>query len=139
MNITIFTAQELYSLGFTYHHYQNHIHKGMVFYYNDSEWILGGNVDEDLSKFDMELTQKGTWLPSEWHLLEWLQENDFVFAIINQDGFFEIQCKDSITNTVYTTKVPTLDFALATIIKKILKKKERQFDKKDKILGTIVE
>ncbi|MGI6248970.1 MAG: hypothetical protein ACOYJX_06165 [Acutalibacteraceae bacterium] len=137
MNITISVAEELYKLGFTYRHYQKNFHKGMVFYYNEIEWVLGGDLEEDITEFDKEIIEKGTWLPSEIHLIEWLQDNGFAIAIINIDGFWELQCKDLETCTKYYTKVPTLDFALAVVIKKILKKKERPFDTKDKIFGII--
>ena len=139
MNITIFDAQELYALGFSYRHYQNHFHKGMVYYYEGAEWVIGGNADEDISNSDMKIIHEGIWLPSEMHLIEWLVNNDFVFHIVNTDHFFEFKCKDSITGTEYSTKVPTLEVASATVIKKILKKKERTFDTKEKIFGIIEE
>ncbi len=123
MNITIFEAQELYALGFSYRHYQNNFHKGMVYCYEGAEWVIGGNVNEDISNTDLKIINEGLWLPSEMHLVEWLIDNDFVFSIVNIDNFFEFRCKDSITGTEYHTKVPTLELALATVIKKILKKK----------------
>ncbi len=139
MNITSFEAKELYSLGFSFRHYQNHFHKGMVYLYGESEWVIGGNVDGDMSVVDKEIINKGLWLPSEMHLIEWLLDNEFVFSIINIDGFFDFTCKDSITKTEYHTKVPTLELALVTIIKKILKKRERMFDYKEKQYGMIQE
>ena len=137
MNITIIEAKELYSLGFSYRHYQMNIHKGMVYYYEEAEWVIGGNVDAELSQLDKKIAQEGIWLPSEMHLVEWLVDNGFVFSIVNIDSFFEMKCKDSFTGTDYYSKVPTLDLALETVIKKILKKKERIFDVKDKVYGTI--
>lgn len=138
MNVTNLVAEELYALGFTFKHYQENFYKGEVYYYNDAEWVIGGRTDEDIfSDFDLTIMKNGLWLPSESHLIEWLQDNDFVFAIINNDGFFEIQCKDIVTLTEYNTKTPTLEYSLAALIKKILKKREREFDVKNKIFGII--
>ena len=137
MNITSFEAKELYSLGFSFCHYQKNSHKGMVYLYGGSEWVIGGNVDDDISVFDKEIIKKGLWLPSEMHLIEWLLDNEFVFSIVNVDGFFDFTCKDSMTNTKYHTKVPTLELALVTVIKKILKKGERTFDNNEKKFGVI--
>ncbi|MDD6395516.1 MAG: hypothetical protein PUB37_04950 [Firmicutes bacterium] len=139
MNITFETANELYALGFSYRHYQKHCQKGMVYYYNGSEWVIGGNVDEPLTDTQREIIDNGTWLPSEANLIEWLQDNDFVFVVVNTDGFFKVECKDTVTNTQYNSKMPTLEFAMAAIIKKILKKHEREFDTKEPIYGVIVE
>lgn len=139
MNITIDIAKELYDLGFSYKHYERNVQKGMVFYYNCCEWVIGGNMDEKISEIDKKVVERGIWLPSESHLIEWLTDNGFIFSLVNQDGFFELRCKDSISETEYYTKVPTLEFAFATVIKKILKKKERPFDTHDKVFGVIEE
>lgn len=138
MNITIFTAEELYAMGFSFKHYSENVHRGMVYYYNDEEWIIGGRCDADFTDDDMKIISDGIWLPSQEHLLEWLEDNDFVYSIVNTDGFYDVDCKDSHTNTLYHSKTPTLEVALASIIKKILKKKERTFDYKEKIFGTII-
>jgi hypothetical protein len=137
MNITINVAKELYNLGFSYKHYEQNIHKGMVYYYHNYEWVIGGNMDEEVSDADRKIVAEGIWLPSEIHLIEWITDNDFIFSLVNQDGFFELRCKDSICGTEYYTKVPTLELAFAIIIKKILKKKERPFDTHDKVFGII--
>ena len=137
MNISIMVAQELYDLGFSYRHYKEHISKGMVYYYDNNEWVIGGNANEPITDFQEKIVKNGIWLPSENHLIEWLLDNDFTFSIVNNDGFFEVNCLDSITGTKYSAKLPTLEFAIAAIIKKILKKHEREFDLKDKIFGVI--
>ena len=49
-----------------------------------------------------------------------------------------IACKDTITNTEYSSESPDLETSLFSIIRKILKKKERIFDYKEKICGEIV-
>lgn len=137
MNIAFDTARELYDLGFTYRHYAEHPQKGMVYFYENAEWVIGGNVDDPLDEYDYFVILNGIWLPSEMHLLEWLSDNDFVYAIVNTDGFVDATCKDSLTQTQYQSKTPTLDVALAAIIKKILKKHEREFDTKEKRYGVI--
>jgi hypothetical protein len=139
MNINIFLANELYALGFTYHHYQEHFHKGMVFQYDNSEWVLGGNKDENLTEQDIKIIDDGVWLPSVAHLIEWLQENSFRFSVSSQESnmLMKIECEDSINGTRYSSTTSTLEVALACLIKKILKKGERQFDINIKAYGTI--
>lgn len=138
MNISIYVAEELYSLGFSFKRYSNNVHKGMVFHYNNEDWIIGGRCETELSNDDINIIVHGTWLPSDSHLLEWLADNDFVYAIVNNDGFYDVTCKDVHTNTTYHTKMPTLEFSLASIIKKILKKNERLFDRNEKPIGIVI-
>lgn len=137
MSINIYEATKLYELGFTYKHYQNNIEKGMVFFYNDSEWVLGGDTESDLSESDIKIIANGTWIPSDSHLIEWLQDNDFSFYILNDDGFYAIKCVDNNTQSEFTSKTPSLSFTLSAVIRKILKKNERDFDTKEKIYGII--
>lgn len=141
MNINIDRANQLYSLGFAHRHYQEHFHRGMVFYYDNSEWIIGGNKDEDLTEQDMKIIENGVWLPSANHLMEWLQENSFNFSIspLKSSMMVEIQCMDSITGTEYSPTVSVLEVALACLIRKILKKSERKFDTNKKEYGIIEE
>lgn len=139
MNVTVYVASELFSLGFTYNFYQNNPQKGMIYHYNNAEWIIGGSCDSDFTQEDLKIIKEGVWLPSVNYLLEWLTDNDFVFAIVNTNGFYEIDCVDAITKTKYHTSTPTLDYSLSVIIKKILKKKEREFDTKVKESYAIIE
>ena len=139
MNVTVYVASELFSLGFTYNFYQNNPQKGMIYHYNNAEWIIGGSCDSDFTQEDLKIIKEGVWLPSVDYLLEWLTDNDFVFAIVNTNGFYEIDCVDAITKTKYHTSTPTLDYSLSVIIKKILKKKEREFDTKVKESYAIIE
>lgn len=134
MNITAETARELYDRGFTYRHYQAHPHRGMVFFYQGMEWIIGGSADAPPQLTDV-IIADGLWLPSESHLMEWLSDNGFVYAIVNTDGFFDVTCRDSLTQTEYHAKTTTLEVALAAVIKKILKKHERPLDDNEKIYG----
>ncbi len=137
--VTVSLAEELNSSGFSYKHYKENPHKGMVFYYENEEWIIGGQSDGDFSDEELKIINNGIWLPSQVHLMEWLEDNDFVYAIVNNDGFYEVICKDIHTNTQFQTKMPTLSYTLAKTIKKILKKHEREFDTKEKLFGTIIE
>lgn len=131
MNLDAYHAQELYSLGFHFRRLQENPHKGMVFQYEDSEWVIGGEKETEIENADMEIIKKGIWLPSEEELICWLQYNDFVFVLAFQGFFFEIKCRDSITGTAYTAEAPTPDLALFRIIKKVLTKGERAFEIKE--------
>lgn len=135
LNISFETADELYALGFSYRHYHDHPQKGMVYYYDGSEWVIGGDSEAPLTEFEKNIVENGVWLPSEIQLIEWLLDNDFIFSIVNTDGFFDVVCKDTVTQIQYKSKMPTLDYTISAIIRKILKKKERKFDTKEKIYG----
>ena len=128
MTIQYAVAKELYDLGFTYHFYEERIHTGMVFHDGEIEFTIGGNSEDPITQEDRDRIKRSIWLPSEYHLMEWLKENDFCFGIVCQNGIYEVQCVDLFTKREYKTEFPMLDFALAKTIMKILKKKERQFD-----------
>ena len=135
MYITPDTARELYDCGFTYRHYTEHPHRGMVYDYSGREVVLGGDVNEPLSPQEREMAARGMWLPSAVHLMEWLWDNDFVFSVVNTDGFFDVTCRDTVTDTLYQSQTPTLAVSLAAVVRKILKKQERPFDTKEKMVG----
>lgn len=50
-------AQELYDLGFSYRHYKEHISKGMVYYYDNNEWVIGGNANEPITDFQEKIVK----------------------------------------------------------------------------------
>ena len=58
MNVTVCVARELFSLGFTYNFYQNNPQKGMIYYYNSAEWIIGGSCDSDFTQEDLKNAKK---------------------------------------------------------------------------------
>lgn len=136
--MNIYLAETLYSLGFTYRHYQENIYKGMLFQIGDEEYVVGGNTESDISDAEAQKIKSGVWIPSAQHLIEWLQDNDFAFQINFEQNLIAIACKDTITNTEYSSESPDLETSLFSIIRKILKKKERIFDYKEKICGEIV-
>lgn len=141
MSINIYRANQLYSLGFTYRHYQEHFNQGMVFYYKNAEHVIGGNNNESLTEKDMKIINDGIWLPDAMHLMEWLQENSFIFSISSQSAnmLVEIRCEDIITGTKYTPTFSPIEDALACLIRKILKRNERHFDIYDKEFEVIEE
>lgn len=136
--MNIYLAKTLYSLGFTYHHYQQNIYKGMIFQIGDEEYVVGGNTEDDISDAEKDKIKDGVWIPSAQHLIEWLGDNDFAFAIVYETNLYKIVCKDTLTSTEFHAESPDFDTAIFSIVRKILKKKERAFDYKEKIYGEII-
>lgn len=123
-------AKELYEMGFSFYYLQNNPQKGMAYYYNEREWIIGGDIEENFTVNETTVIQNGIWLPSTDELIDWLQNNKFIFNIyyptIENMGIY-VNCIDSITEREYNTEGP-LPMVLGFTIKKILKKAERPFD-----------
>ena len=125
-------AQKLYSLGFTYSYYEKNIFKGMLFEYKGKEYVIGGNTEEELTSEEKEIVKHGVWIPSDLHLMEWLEDNDFSFTITQQEHSYSVICRDEITKQEFGAEAAILELALFSVIRKILKKGERQFDYKQR-------
>lgn len=140
MNINDYCAKKLYAKGFTFRHFQEHPCKGMVYEYNGTEWIIGGKKEEEITKQDKKIIEEGTWLPSVSQMMQWLQNNHFTFAFVSRGNgtLIEVRCTDSVTGTMYHSDA-SIEIALAATIRKILSKKERQFDVCDQYSITLLE
>lgn len=130
MYITYKTAMQLYDLGF-HSFWQEHPSRDMVFYKDGICFSLGGNLSDPLTDEEKQLISDSVWLPDQFYLQFWLEQNDFAYSIsVNQDGHL-VECIDLITGTKYTSNSPIpVEDALATNIRKILKHKEREFNTK---------
>ena len=74
MNLTIDMMSNLKKHGFTFEQFEHDCNPGMVYYYDNCEYILGGRCDgTPCSDEDQMAAQKGQWLPDESHLMLWLQ------------------------------------------------------------------
>ena len=130
MYITYKTAMQLYDLGF-HSFWQEHPSRDMVFYKDGICFSLGGNLSDPLTDEEKQLISDSVWLPDQFYLQFWLEQNDFAYSIsVNQDGHL-VECVDLITGTKYTSNSPIpVEDALAANIRKILKHKEREFNTK---------
>lgn len=74
MNLTIDMMLNLRKNGFTFNEFENDCDPGMVFYYNDCEYSIGGKWDgTPCSVLDQAIANNGVWLPDESDLMLWLQ------------------------------------------------------------------
>ena len=138
--ITIDTLREMKAVGFSYPDYEHFLNYGMLYYYHDDEYFIGGYSDGDFSDLDKEVTQQGEWLPEATQLLEWLTNTDFKVSISVDDGqYFSIQAIDMIDGTLFNGGGLTLANALAKTITKICESNRRDYVPKAKLRLEIIE
>lgn len=129
--ITINTLQKLRAVGFSYPEYEHFLNYGMLYYYHDDEYLIGGFSEGDFTERDKEVAQQGEWLPEDTQLLEWLKYTDFKVTVsVDEENYYSIQAIDSINNAVYTGGDYTLANALAKVIIKVCKSKRREYTPK---------
>ena len=126
--ITIDTLRKMKEVGFTYPEYEHFLNYGMLFYYNDEEYFIGGFSNNTFSDLDKEVAQQGEWLPEAAQLLEWLTNTDFKVTIsIDEGQYFSIQAIDITDGTLFNGGGLTLANALAKTITKICKANRRSY------------
>ena len=138
--ITIDTLRKMKAVGFTYPEYEHFLNYGMLFYYNDDEYFIGGFSNNTFSDLDKEVAQKGEWLPEAVQLLEWLTNTDFKVAVsIDEGQYFSIQAIDTTDGTPFNGGGLTLADALAKTITKICKSNRRNYIPRAKLRLEIID
>ncbi len=126
--ITIDTLRKLQAVGFTYPEYEHFLNVGMLFFYNDDEYLIGGFCNDNFSEKDIEVAQQGVWLPESSQLLEWLKNTHFNVKItLNEEAYYSVQATDTINQSLYSGSGYPLANALAKVIIKICKSKQRAY------------
>lgn len=126
--ITIYTLQKMRAAGFSYPEYEHFLNHGMLFYYQDDEYRIGGFSKADFTEQDKLVAEQGEWLPEASQLLAWLKNTDFHVAIsLDESNHYAVQATDRINNAVYAGGDYTLANALAKVIMKICKSHLRQY------------
>jgi hypothetical protein len=131
---------KLYDFGLEKNWFEDFPLKGLRFLYNNAVYIIGGKVEGECSPEELEIINNGIWLPQAEHLMFWLKNNYFAFNFCYEGeggSGTTLYCKDTKTATEYET-VGDLEFSLARTIRKILKRKERQFTVKNRFLIEMV-
>ena len=138
--ITINTLRKMRAAGFSYPDYEHFLNYGMLFYYNNDEYFIGGFSNGAFSDIDKEVAQKGEWLPEAAQLLEWLADTDFKVTIMVDDGrYFSIQAIDTVDGTLFDGGGLTLADALAKTITKICKSNRRNYIPRAKLRLEIID
>ena len=138
--ITIDTLRKMKSVGFAYPEYEHFLNYGMLFYYNNDEYFIGGFSSDTFSDLDKEVAKQGEWLPEAAQLLEWLSNTDFRVDIsIDEGQYFSIQAIDMIEGTLFKGGGLTLADALAKTITKICKANRRSYVPRAKLRLEIIE
>lgn len=138
--ITIDTLRKMRAAGFSYPEYEHFLNYGMLFYYNDDEYFIGGFSNGAFSDMDIEAVQQGEWLPEAAQLLEWLTNTDFKVNISIDDGqYFTIKATDMINGALYNGGGLSLADALAKTITKICKSNRRSYVPRARLRLEIIE
>lgn len=131
MTVSYQLAKALFELGFSLKAFQDNPDRSMTFYKDEVCFLIGGDLNKELSTEEKMLIKESVWLPNMFELLKWLEINDFSYSISYTKEGRCVECIDQVTGTRYvsTSPIPP-EYALAANIKKILKHKERDFDTK---------
>lgn len=134
-HITEHMMRQLLSVGFSYPDYEHHLNYGMLFYYQDSYYYIGGWEHDDFSETDILAAQDGLWIPDGSQLLEWLKYNAFTVSIQfdSEEQYFHASATDTRTGRTYAGGGPLSSHALHKIIYKICKSNLREYAPEKKL------
>ena len=134
-HITEPMMRQLLSVGFSYPDDEHHLNYGMLYYYLDSYYYIGGSECKDFSETDILAAREGLWIPDVSQLLEWLKSNAFAVSIQldAEESYFHITATDVCTDTTYTGGGPLLSHALHKVILKICKANLRTYIPEEKL------
>lgn len=129
VNISLQTMQKMKSVGFSYPEYEHFLNFGMCYYYNGSEYWIGGAAECEFTERDRLVARDGIWLPDELQLYEWLQKNKFDISVdwSADDGYFHLRATDKINGHQYSAGGIDLSNSLAKLIYKICKSQRRDY------------
>lgn len=92
-HITLDTLKKLISVGFSFGDYEHHLNKGMLYYYDNDEYLIGGYSNKDFTDEEKRISENGTWIPDADSLLKWLQSCGFCYRI-EWDGYYNVSAID---------------------------------------------
>jgi len=128
MNTSIGMIEKLRKYGFVFPRFDNETQKGMVFWYDNQEWLEGGRFLSDKPSLPSKVLDNGVWLPSDEHLFMWLEYNSFDYSVFYKDKLFSFIAFDIVLAITYKVEnQTTLISALVKIIKKICQSKKRDY------------
>ena len=126
--ISLNVLQKLKASGFSYPEYEHFLNNGMLFYYQGDEYLIGGYSKGNFSEQDIEVAKNGVWIPEASQLLSWLAHTDFCTTITNDgEGCYKVQATDLVNGSIYYGRDLTFANALAVVIKKICRSKQREY------------
>ena len=140
-HITEPMMRQLISVGFSYPDYEHHLNHGMLYYYQDSYYCIGGWENGHFTDTDILAAQDGLWIPDGFQLLEWLKGNAFTVSIQldSEEQYFHISASDTHNDHTYTGGGPLLSHALHKAIYKICKSNRREYCPDKKLRLPIIE
>lgn len=135
-NVSFYTMKELISCGFRFPQYEHFLNKGMVYYYEGDEFVIGGYSESEFTDEEKLIAQKGLWLPNSCQLLEWLQATDFRYTIEwnPKNNYYCVSAHDCRCNGTYTAGGIDFVNAVAKVICKICKSRKREYAPRERLI-----
>ncbi|MBE6666284.1 MAG: hypothetical protein E7603_08725 [Ruminococcaceae bacterium] len=124
MNLTVYSVKKLREVGFEFKQFENDCNIGKVYDYDGNIYTVGGKWGHSsYTSEEMEISQKGSWLPDESDLMKWLQltHHDVQIAYSNETHYFHGEAKNE-KGEMFTGGGPDLLCCLEKMIYKICKK-----------------
>ena len=126
--ITIETLHNLKSVGFSYPEYEHLLNRGMIYYYEGTEYFVGGFSNNGFTPKDIEVVRSGVWLPTAIQLMKWLNNTDFIFTLTSDENdYYTVLATDTVNGARYKGGGLTSANALAKTIFKICKSHQREY------------
>lgn len=127
--ITYEMMQDLLKVNFRFPAYEHFLNLGMIYYYQGSEYFIGGESSEDFSEKDKIVARDGCWLPEDTQLLEWLKlvGMEYQIEFNSANNMLQIRVKDNVSDASYEAKGGTLAGVLWSVIRKICKANLRSY------------
>ena len=123
MCLTFYMITKLHSVGFEFEQFEHICSPGVTYYYNDTEYTIGGMWDgTPCSELEQKIAREGTWLPTEGDLVRWLELTHHDIAIQYIDSYYHGKASDEYGN-IFEGSGGDLLCCLYKIIYEICKRK----------------
>lgn len=121
--ISLETKKKMERVGFSFADYEEFLNLGMIYSYQNDEYVIGGFCNNSFTEMDKIVSQNGEWLPDSFQLLQWLQQCRFDVSILwkHEESIFCISATHT-DGDIYETKSVDLAEGMGNIIYKICKK-----------------
>ena len=99
MNLTYDMMLKLQSVGFEFKQFEHECSPGMVYYYDNKEYTIGGAWDgTSCSVHEQKIARDGIWLPNEGDLARWLELTNHDIEIKYFDSYYHGKATDELGN-----------------------------------------
>lgn len=118
---------KLVNAGFSFPDYEHELNGGMVYFFDQNTYIIGGPWQEKFTEHDKLVSKLGCWLPDDSQLWDWLYRNTFdvIYHWSDSDHCFFLSANDCITGQSYSARGEVLVHTLSELVYEICKSNRR--------------